>query len=280
MPLKFLYITNQAEVARIAEACGVEYVVVDLEILGKEERQRNRSSVISRHTLEDAQRIRVALTRAKLLVRVNPIHDRSREEVDQVIAAGADIVMLPYFKTPGEVEAFLAYVGGRAATCLLWETVEAVEHMEAILALPGIDMIHIGLNDLHIGRGMKFMFELLSDGTVEMLCRRFRAAGIPYGFGGIARIGQGDLPAEHIIAEHVRLGSGMVILSRSFLTLRPGDAMEECMAQFREGVEAIRAYEKILETKEAAFFEKNRKTVQGKVAAIADKIRKQEEAME
>ncbi len=277
MPLKFLYITNHAEVARIAEACGVEYIVVDLEILGKEERQRNRSSVISRHTLEDVRRIRGALNQAKLLVRVNPIHERSREEVDQVIASGADMVMLPYFKTPGEVEAFLSYVGGRAVTCLLWETVEAVAHIEEILALPGIDRIHIGLNDLHIGRGMRFMFELLGDGTVERLCHRFRAAGIPYGFGGIARIGQGDLPAEHIIAEHVRLGSDMVILSRSFFTLRAGNAMEACMEEFRQGVEAIRAYEKILETRDAAFFEENQKIVQEKVAAIVDKIRKREE---
>jgi len=277
MPLKFLYITNHAEVARIAEACGVEYIVVDLEILGKEERQRNRNSVISRHTLEDVRRIRATLTRAKLLVRVNPIHEGSREEVDQVIAAGADIVMLPYFKTAREVAAFLGFVGGRAQTCLLWETTEAVDQIEEILVLPGIDMIHIGLNDLHIGRGMKFMFELLSDGTVETLCRRIKAAGIPYGFGGIARIGQGDLPAEHIIAEHVRLGSGMVILSRSFFTLRAGEAMEACMEEFRKGVAAIRAYENLLETKEAVFFEENRKIVQEKVAAIVDKIRKREE---
>lgn len=271
MPLKFLYITNHPEVARIAEACGVEYIMVDLEILGKEERQRNRSSVISRHTLEDVQRIRGALTQAKLLVRVNPIHERSREEADQVLAAGADMLMLPYFKTPEEVEAFLQAVDGRAVTCLLWETVEAVERIEEILALPGIDRIHIGLNDLHIGRGMRFMFELLSDGTVELLCRRFKAAGIPYGFGGIARIGQGDLPAEHIIAEHVRLGSDMVILSRSFFTLRAGEAMEACMGEFRQGVEDIRAYEKILETKDAAYFEENHKIVQQKIAAIVDK---------
>ena len=36
------------------------------------------------------------------------------------------------------------------------------------------------------------------------------------GFGGIARLGFGMLPAEHVIAEHYRLGSTAVILSRSF----------------------------------------------------------------
>jgi hypothetical protein len=39
---------------------------------------------------------------------------------------------------------------------------------------------------------------------------------IPWGFGGIARIGQGLIPAEQIIGEHVRLGSKRLILSRTF----------------------------------------------------------------
>ena len=45
---------------------------------------------------------------------------------------------------------------------------------------------------------------------------KFEDKGIPYGFGGIAQLGQGTLPAENIIAEHYRLGSSMAILSRSF----------------------------------------------------------------
>ena len=37
-----------------------------------------------------------------------------------------------------------------------------------------------------------------------------------FGFGGIARIGEGDLPSDNILGEHVRLGSQSVILSRTF----------------------------------------------------------------
>ena len=51
----------------------------------------------------------------------------------------------------------------------------AVERIDEILALDGIDEVHIGLNDLSLGYGMKFMFELLTDGTVERLCLKFRA---------------------------------------------------------------------------------------------------------
>jgi hypothetical protein len=57
----------------------------------------------------------------------------------------------------------------------------------------GFDEIHIGLNDLHLSYGMTFMFELLTNGTVEMLCNKFKESGIPYGFGGIAKIGEGIL---------------------------------------------------------------------------------------
>ncbi|BBI65064.1 hypothetical protein HSBAA_63700 [Vreelandella sulfidaeris] len=37
-----------------------------------------------------------------------------------------------------------------------------------------------------------------------------------WGVGGVARIGQGELPAETVIGEHVRLGSQWIILSRAF----------------------------------------------------------------
>ena len=66
---------------------------------------------------------------------------------------------------------------------LLLETKEAVECVDEVLEMGGFDEIHIGLNDLHLSYGMTFMFELLADGTVEMLCRKFREKGLPYGFG-------------------------------------------------------------------------------------------------
>ena len=46
------------------------------------------------------------------------------------------------------------------------------------------------------------MFELLSEGTVENLCDKFREKGIPYGFGGIASIGKVMLKSELVIGEH------------------------------------------------------------------------------
>lgn len=72
------------------------------------------------------------------------------------------------------------------------------------------------MNDLHITMGLTFMFELLSGGLVEYIANKCNAAGMPFGFGGIARIGEGDLSSDNILGEHVRLGSTSVILSRTF----------------------------------------------------------------
>ena len=123
--------------------------------------------------------------------------------------------MLPMFRTAIDVEAFLKYVDNRVKTILLLETAEAVENLDDILNVESIDEIHIGLNDLHFAY-KKFIFELLSNGTVENIVKKIKAKGIKYGFGGIARVGHGYLPAELIIREHYRLGSTMAILSRGF----------------------------------------------------------------
>lgn len=118
---------------------------------------------------------------------------------------------------------------------------------------------------------MKFMFELLADGTVEKLCNKVRNKGIPYGFGGIAQLGQGMLPAEHVIAEHYRLGSSMAILSRSFCNINKIDSIDEAKEVFDRGVTEIRVYEEQLKEKEKNFFEENRLVTKDKIIGIRDR---------
>ena len=222
MSLKLMYITNRPEIAQIAESAGVDRIFVDMEYIGKSDRQGGMDTVQSHHTLEDVNIISKSIKKADLLVRVNPIHEAtdqytsSKEEIDGAITNGADIVMLPFFKTLNEVEKFIGYVNGRAKTMLLLETPEAVEIIDDILNLEGIDEIFIGLNDLSLGYGKKFMFELLADGTVEDLCYKFKKKGIPYGFGGIAALGKGMLPAEKIITT-LSIGIDMCDFIKKFL---------------------------------------------------------------
>jgi len=275
MAIKLIYITNNEAVARIAQGSGVDWIFIDLEVRGKAERQGHLNTVQSDHSVEDVRNLKPILRISELLVRVNPPYDGTKKEVDQVIAAGADIVMLPYFKTKQEVEDFIACVNGRAKTCLLLETPEAVDNIDSILNVPCIDSIHIGLNDLHLAHGMHFMFELLADGTVERLCQKIGAKKIPYGFGGMARIGELDPPAEAILAEHYRLGSSMVILSRSFCNAAEFKDQDQIMEIFDTGVKKIRACEAGLQGADKSFFESNQKYVHERIIAVASSLKKQ-----
>ncbi len=268
MALKLMYITNQQDVAKIAERSGVNWIFIDLEINGKEDRQGHLNTVISHHSIEDVRKIKQVLTNAELLVRINPIYEDSKAEIDKVINDGADIIMLPFFKKKEEVEQFIDYVDGRCKTCLLLETPEAVDNIDSILSVKGIDYIHIGLNDLHLGYNMKFMFELLADGTVEMLSKKIKEKGIEYGFGGIAQLGQGTLRAEKIIAEHYRLSSSMVILSRSFCNVNEVSDLNEVEELFAKGIKDVRQFEAELKNKSETFYRVNQQEIKQKVLQI------------
>lgn len=260
--LKLMYITNKPAVAKIAETAGVDWIFLDMEFIGKDSRQGGLDTVQNHHTVEDVKNIRKTITKAKLLVRVNPIHNAlenypsSKDEIDAVIDAGADIVMLPFFKTVAEVESFISFVDSRAKTCLLFETAEAATLIDEILKVPGIDMIHIGLNDLHLSLGMKFMFQLLTDGIVESLANKIKAKGIPFGFGGLARLDAGAVPGKYVLKEHYRLGSSMVIISRSFCNTDKVENLDEVKQIFNKGISEIRDLEKEAEAA-AVYFSDN-----------------------
>lgn len=275
MPLKLMYITNRTEIAQIAESSGVDRIFVDMEYIGKASRQGGMDSVKNHHTVEDIEAIKNAVETAEVLVRVNPIHDAtdeygsSQEEIDATVRAGADIVMLPFIQSVDEVKSFIELVDSRAKTMLLIETPASAEALDEILEIPGIDEIYIGLNDLSLGYNKKFMFELLADGTVETLCLKCKLKGIPYGFGGIASLGNGTLPSEYIIREHYRLGSSSAILSRSFCNLEKVQHIGIVSSTFIDGVKEIRELEKECEEK-INYFRENEKEVAKRIRLICE----------
>lgn len=272
--INLMYITNRPEIACIAENAGVDWIFVDMEFIGKDSRQGGLDTVQNHHTVEDVVNIRATVNKAEVLVRVNPIHERmanypsSEEEINAVIKAGADIVMLPFFKTVEEVERFIKYVGGRAKVCLLVETPEAALLLEHIVEIPGIDMIHLGLNDMHLALGMKFMFELLADGSVDKWISIIRDAGIQYGFGGLASLNGGAVPGRMILKEHYRLGSQMVIVSRAFCNTDKMTDLNEVREIFTQGIADIRNLESEMGTMSQEDFLNNHKAVCEAVAEI------------
>ena len=280
--IRLMYIMNEPSVAVIAKNAGVDRIFVDMEYIGKGSRQGGMDTVQSRHTTEDAKAVKAVLGKAELMVRCNPIHKAtaeycsSKEEIDAIVEAGADIIMLPYFKTAEEVREFVKLVGGRAKTFPLVETREAVECLDEILEIEGIDEIYVGLNDLSLSYGKKFMFQLLAEGKVDDIVEKFKAKGIPFGFGGIASVGQGLLPGEYVMRAHYRLGSTSVILSRSFCDAKKITDKQELEVIFNNGIKALREVE--LECIEnlgnPEYFIENHRVLQEKTEEILEVINK------
>lgn len=275
MPLQLMYITNNPAVALIAEKSGVDRIWIDLESIGKEERQKDINSVKSHHKISDIKIMSDVLTKSELMVRVNPWDENSAKEIEQAIAFGAERIMLPMWKSKKETDNFLNLIHGRVKTTLLLETKEAVNCLDEVIKNEFIDEVYIGLNDLHLSYGMTFMFEPLTSGVVEDICRKLRQKNIPFGFGGIAKIGEGLLPSENIIAEHYRLGSTRAILSRSFCNMDEIGDIREVERIFSVNMKALRDYEKTVQNYTEEEFKSNRALTIQRVSEIVDRIKKE-----
>ncbi|MCA9003784.1 MAG: hypothetical protein KDA70_00820 [Planctomycetaceae bacterium] len=214
--MKYLFITDCPEIATYVDQCGVHCIFIDLELLGKVERQGGRDTVISHHKVENISRVKDAVKNAEVLVRLNPLNPQSSVEIESALDQGADALMLPMFRSLEEIEWFCDRVNSRARVVPLVETIGAMNQLDQIVQLPDVSQIHIGLNDLHLDMELKFMFELMSNGTVDQMSGICRRAGIPFGIGGISTMDQGLVSGRLVLSAHARLGSEWVILSRSF----------------------------------------------------------------
>ena len=237
--LQLMILADDPQSAIAAQNAGIDRIFYDLEYIGKAARQAGRNAVLSHNDIDLIPELRKVITTSQLLVRTNPIHAYSKSEVEKAIGYGSDILMLPMVMDQHDVEQYVGLVGGKAKVCIMVETAAAMARLDKILAVPGVDEIFVGLNDLHISMGLTFMFELLSGGLVEYIADKCSRAGVPFGFGGIARIGEGDLPSDYILGEHVRLGSTSVILSRTFKGIAGVDANARPI-DLKEEVEKVR----------------------------------------
>ncbi len=269
--LKLMILCDDAESAIKAQEAGVDRIFFDMEYVGKAERQHGRNAVLSHNSIETIPFIRRVLDKSELLVRTNPIGAYTEMEVDKAIAYGADVLMLPMVMDQHDAETFVKYVNGRAKVCIMIETAAAMARLDKILAVPGVDELFIGLNDLHISMGLTFMFELLNDGLIEYIADKCNKAGMPFGFGGIARIGEGMLPSDNILGEHVRLGSQSVILSRTFKGIMDVDANSRPI-DLKEEVQKVRDRLDVIDIWMPAEHLENRKKIDGAVDAVIAKI--------
>ena len=250
--IDLLAITNSPALARHFDALPGVRLFVDLERNGKAARQAGRSTFISNHHMQDVGRIKAVLKNARLMVRVNPYEAgnaaASSAEIDAVLAQGADMIMLPMFHSAAELRAFAGLVGGRVPIVALLETQGALRSINDWAGTPGLVEVFIGLNDLHVALGCQFMFEPLAMGHLDSVAKVAKAHGLRFGFGGIARMDEGALPGRDVLAEHGRLGSDAVILSRTFFR----DDLAVSAVTPEEAINALRRCEAELALRSAA----------------------------
>lgn len=221
--------TNDVAFASRAEAAGVQRIGVDLERLGKRERQRGRHTWVSPHTIDDLAALRPVLSQARLFARVNPLHAGSAHEVEAVLAAGAEVLMLPMVATAHEAATFASFVGGRALVVLLVECREALDQLSALVTVDGVDEVHLGLNDLAISLGLPNRWLVLAGELATHAGSVVLSAGLRFGMGGIGRVDDDTLPipSDLIYAEYARAGATGAILARSFRAGSSRDLGEE-----------------------------------------------------
>ena len=230
-------ITNDAGLATRADAGGVDRIGVDIERLNKKTRQGHiQDARISDHELSDLESLSEAVSRAALFARLNPLYGGSLGEIEEALDRGASVLMLPFFTAAAEVDRFVGLVKGRARVVLLLETAGAVVRLHEILAVPGVEEVLVGLNDLHLAMGLANHFELLVSDLMRMVSDQVRGAGLRFGLGGLARAGDTRLPipADLVLAQNARLGSTSSWLSRSFYQGNPSIDLGAEVARLRE----------------------------------------------
>ena len=210
--------TNEPALAADADRAGVDRIGVDMERIGKSQRQGHLATWISDHAETDLGRIRPMLQQAQLFTRCNPVHAGLGAEIDRLIAAGVRVIMLPYFKSARDAETFVRLVDGRAHPVLLVETAEAAAVIGDLCRVGGVSEIHIGLNDMRLSLGWPSHFHVLVSEFLERICDRVLDAGHRLGVGGLGRAHDNDLPvpADLVVAQIVRLRAGASLVSRSF----------------------------------------------------------------
>jgi hypothetical protein len=243
--IELILVGNDPDLAVRAIDAGINRCLVDLEILGKSDRQHGRGTFIARHSMEDVERLRAVLPDGTVEVRVDRLNPRSKEQIDRVINAGADIVMLPMVESIQEAGVFIDLLGGRVRACLLVETVAGIDALDALASIPGVHEFHIGLNDLMISSGDDHLFGPFADRQLEAPARHIRSRGLGLGIGGITVPGQTNLPvdSDQLIGELVRLDVTLAWLGRSFhqAVLNANGDVSFCVDAIRESEQRWRA---------------------------------------
>ncbi|WP_009960086.1 aldolase/citrate lyase family protein [Verrucomicrobium spinosum] len=206
-----------------ADSAGVARIGIDIERLGKHERQRHIPDArISDHELSDLSQVVASIRHARPFIRLNPLHAETQREIDTAIALGARAIMLPQFQCAAEAHRFVDWIDGRAEALLLLETAGAFLELKAVVSIPGVSELMVGLNDLSQSMGLCHPMQMAASPVLDDISRITREAGLAFGFGGVAAPGIEGLahlpvPADLLLARYACLGARSAWLARSFV---------------------------------------------------------------
>lgn len=239
-PIKLTLLSREPRWIEVAEASGVERIGIDIEHIGKQTRQAKAlESRISGHQLSDLHIITRHVKHAMPFVRLNSLHEGSRDEINMAIDLGARSLMLPYFRRTADAEKFVDLVSGRAEAILLVETGAAMMRLHELTKLSGISEIMVGMNDLHWDLQLASPFEIVVSDALDCISDQVRASGLRFGLGGLANPDTSGLPLspDLLLARYAGLRVGSSWLARSFFhpTLSP-ETFPAAIVKLRERI--------------------------------------------
>lgn len=213
-PFVLSFITPSPSVALAVLGAGADRVVVDLESSGKVGRQGEASSIHG-HTMEEAAAV-AASAPGKTFVRVDSDPAAAPVQARIAVSGGAAGIIVPMYRTVGEVREVRRSIGPGPRLVALAETVDALRSMGELLGSGVADEVHFGLRDLSIELGLPFMFQAMLHPLLLEAALLLRSAGFPFMTGGIAPPGRGLADPLALVSAHAALGSHGAFMSRDF----------------------------------------------------------------
>ena len=215
--MKYICFTNDRIIASSLDVLdSVDTIFVDLEILGKVDRQGHTNGLISNHTYKDIKNLRNCINSTFLGARIDPLNSNSVYQINKCIEYGVEVIMLPMFSTVQEVQEVITIIDKRVALDLLFETPRSLEIID-LIPKESIRKIHFGINDLSLAYSFKSMFKCLFLKELENAAFKCLKKGFDFGIGGIGALGSKPIKPELILTKLLKMKSNRVILARSFL---------------------------------------------------------------
>ncbi len=216
----YIAITNDIREAKIIETCGIQQIMVDLEFIGKAERQFNTNAVLNKHKPSDVSNLKNSGINSKILCRINGNHKDIFKEIDEVIESDADAIMIPMINNIEIYKKTIEFINGRVEVIPLIETPYSIFKIDEIIRLTNPKQIHFGLNDLSLALGTKNIFELFLSPIFSNVLDFAKNKVDLMGIGGIGNpMEYQKIDPELILQLHKINGSKSVILSRSFFKM-------------------------------------------------------------